>query len=95
MTDHLQYIFHEKKHPAFPMNLGSENEVNPPLDGHWIGKTIVQSIGLGDIHPASRGVAAHTAGLFRSVRGAKGGFPPWGAPQAKNFNFPPRGGSPS
>ena len=27
------------------------------------------------IHPASRGVAAHTAGLFRSVRGAKGGFP--------------------
>ena len=26
-----------------------------------------------DIHPASRGVAAHTAGLFRSVRGAKGG----------------------
>ena len=30
------------------------------------------------IHPASRGVAAHTAGLFRSVRGAKGGFPPWG-----------------
>ena len=25
------------------------------------------------IHPASRGVAAHTAGLFRSVRGAKGG----------------------
>ena len=28
------------------------------------------------IHPASRGVAAHIAGLFRSVRGAKGGFPP-------------------
>ena len=28
---------------------------------------------LGFIHPASRGVAAHTAGLFRSVRGAKGG----------------------
>ena len=25
------------------------------------------------IHPASRGVAAHTAGLFRPVRGAKGG----------------------
>ena len=47
------------------------------------------------IHPASRGVAAHTAGLFRSVRGAKGGFPPVGAPQAKNFHFPPRGGSPS
>ena len=35
------------------------------------------------IHPASRGVAAHTAGLFRSVRGAKGGW------------FFPRGGSPS
>ena len=33
-----------------------------------------------------------TAGLFRSVRGAKGGFPPWGAPQA---TFPPGGGSPS
>ena len=26
-----------------------------------------------NIHPASRGVAVHTAGLFRSVRGAKGG----------------------
>ena len=25
------------------------------------------------IYPALRGVAAHTAGLFRSVRGAKGG----------------------
>ena len=32
--------------------------------------------GLKHIHPASRGVAAHTASLFRSVRGAKGGFPP-------------------
>ena len=31
------------------------------------------------IHPASRGVAAHTAGLFRSVRGAKGGFPRGGS----------------
>ena len=28
---------------------------------------------VSNIHPASRGVAAHTAGLFRSVRGAKGG----------------------
>ena len=28
---------------------------------------------MANIHPASRGVAAHTAGLFRSVRGAKGG----------------------
>ena len=35
--------------------------------------------------PASRGVAAHTAGLFRSVRGAKGGFSPVGALQAKKF----------
>ena len=44
------------------------------------------------IHPASRGVAAHTAGLFRSVRGAKGGFPPVGAPQAREFSlFPPVG----
>ena len=68
------------------------------------------------IHPASRGVAAHTAGLFRSVRGAKGGveyeeqsstgeltYITAGfvniflseASQAKNFHFPPRGGSPS
>ena len=46
------------------------------------------------IHPASRGVAAHTAGLFRSVRGAKGGFSPVGAPQAKNFHFPPPWGLP-
>ena len=47
------------------------------------------------IHPASRGVAAHTAGLFPSVRGAKGGFPPWGLPKLRIFTFPPRGGSPS
>ena len=32
------------------------------------------------IHPASRGVAAHTAVLFRSVRGAQGGFPRGGSP---------------
>ena len=45
------------------------------------------------IHPASRGVAAHTACLFRSVRGAKGGFPPWGLPKLGNFHFltPPVG----
>ena len=61
------------------------------------------------IHPASRGVAAHTACLFRSVRGAKGGFPPrglpklgnfhfsppWGLPKLGNFHFSPRGGSSS
>ena len=40
------------------------------------------------IHPASRGVAAHTAGLFRSVRGAK--FPPPGIlPMGASFTFPP------
>ena len=43
------------------------------------------------IHPASRGVAAHTAGLFRSVRGAKGGFPPWGLPKLRILTFPPWG----
>ena len=43
------------------------------------------------IHPASRGVAAHTAGLFPSVRGAKGGFPPWGLPKLRIFTFPPVG----
>ena len=41
------------------------------------------------IHPASRGVAAHTACLFWSVRGAKGGFPPWGLPKLGNFHFSP------
>ena len=46
------------------------------------------------IHPASRGVAAHTAGLFRSVRGAKGGFPPWGLPKLRIFTFPPPWGLP-
>ena len=51
--------------------------------------------GLFVIHPASRGVAAHTAGLFRSVRGAKGGFPPWGLPKLRILTSPPRGGSPS
>ena len=44
-----------------------------------------------NIHPASRGVAAHTAGLFRSVRGAKGGFPPWGLPKLRIFTSPPVG----
>ena len=44
-----------------------------------------------NIHPASRGVAAHTAGLFRSVRGAKGSFPLWGLPKLGNFHFPPVG----
>ena len=36
-------------------------------------------------------MAAHTAGLFRSVRGAKGGFPPWGLPKLRIFTFPPVG----
>ena len=43
------------------------------------------------IHPALRGVADHTAGLFRSVRGAKGGFPPWGLPKLRIFTSPPVG----
>ena len=58
------------------------------------------------IHPASRGVAAHTAGLFRSVRGAKGGveyeeqsstgeLTYITAGFVNIFTFPPRGGSPS
>ena len=61
------------------------------------------------IHPASRGVAAHTAGLFRSVRGAKGGVEYEEQSSTGEltyitagfvnifliFTFPPRGGSPS
>ena len=57
------------------------------------------------IHPASRGVAAHTAGLFRSVRGAKGGVEYEESSTGELtyitagfvnlYNFPPRGGSPS
>ena len=55
---------------------------------------------VGDIHPTSRGVAAHTAGLFRSVRGATGGlgsfqwvllslFHAVGASQAREFSLFP------
>ena len=48
---------------------------------------ICQWTQVDSIHPASRGVAAHTAGLFRSVRGAKGGV---------EFSLSlARGGSPS
>ena len=58
------------------------------------------------IHPASHGVAAHTAGLFRSVRGAKGGveyeeqsstveLTYITAGLVNIFTFPARGGSPS
>ena len=36
-------------------------------------------------------MAARTAGLFRSVRGAKGGFPSWGLPKLRIFTFPPVG----
>ena len=39
-------------------------------------------------------MAAHTAGLFRSVRGAKGGFPPWGLPKLRIFTSPPSWGLP-
>ena len=65
---------------------------------HWswwlgtiLGSTVLyrQAVLPWGIHPASRGVAAHTAGLFRSVRGAKGGFPPWGLPKLRIFTFPP------
>ena len=48
------------------------------------------------IHPASRGVAAHTAGLFRSVRGEKTGRKhhvrqcfQLGLPKLSNFHFSP------
>ena len=59
-----------------------------PIDVNHIQKFMVQRP---FIHPASRGVAVHTAGLFRSVRGAKGGFPPWGLPKLKIFTSPPVG----
>ena len=57
--------------------------------GNWVKKQCRSRLRLGCftfIHPASRGVAAHTAGLFRSVRGAKGGFPPWGLFKLRSFN---------
>ena len=59
------------------------------------------------IHPASRGVAAHTAGLFRSVRGAAKGGVEYEEQSSTGeltyitagfvniFTFPPCGGSPS
>ena len=67
----------------FQEGLGSSfSRENMTYFGSWI---------LTHIHPASRGVAAHTAGLFRSVRGAKGGFPLWGLPKLRIFTFPPVG----
>ena len=36
--------------------------------------------------PLRVGWPPHTAGLFRSVRGAKGGFPPWGLFKLRSFN---------
>ena len=70
--------------------------VNPIISHH---KTKIGNVWFPAIHPASRGVAAHTAGLFRSVRGAKGGVefslsPPVGAPQAREFSLFPPVGSP-
>ena len=59
---------------------------------------------LRGIHPASRGVAAHTASFFLSVTEAKGAAeiqghdrPPLGSSQWVFFflSFPPRGGLPS
>ena len=50
---------------SYPMNAIILAQV-----GSWPKKAFI-------IHPASRVVAAHTAGLFRSV---KGGFPRGGSP---------------
>ena len=62
-----------------------------PIDAWWLYHAISIYLSIyicpkWIIHPASRGVAAHTAGLFRSVRGAKGGFPPWGLFKLRSFN---------
>ena len=53
------------------------------------------------IHPASRGVATHTAGLFRSVRGLRNRSKTscstmlqLGLPKLSNFHFSPRRGFP-
>ena len=85
-----------------------------PTQGILIQLAVGQSDGVHShsvqyIHPASRGVAAHTAGLFRSVRGAKGGVEYEEQSSTGEltyitagfvnifliFTSPPRGGSPS
>ena len=76
------------------------------LDRNFFVYAILLGFYCNSIHPASRGVAAHTAGLFRSVRGAKGGveyeeqsstgeLTYITAGFVNIFTFPPRGGSPS
>ena len=66
-----------------PPGVASTGQLGKLSCGHamlaWVmfwcwGACAAASGGAGTIiHPASRGVPAHTAGLFRSVRGAKGG----------------------
>ena len=61
--------------------------IDTPMRNHLLSSWHFNWKNMEDIiHPASRGVAAHTAGLFRSVRGAKGGFPPWGLFKLRSFN---------
>ena len=50
----------------------TEIQLDPSLPGYEHLKCCLFSVDT-VIHPASRGVAAHTASLFRSVKGAKGG----------------------
>ena len=75
--------------PLFPIIVQAAlDQLSQPVTTN--GVPLLSSQHIRDIHPASRGVAAHTAGLFRSVRGAKGGFPPWGLPKLRIFTFPPQ-----
>ena len=75
--------------PLFPIIVQAAlDQLSQPVTTNGVPLLLSQHIR--DIHPASRGVAAHTAGLFRSVRGAKGGFPPWGLPKLRIFTFPPQ-----
>ena len=71
---------------GWPMNQQPGESCLPLVKDTGTTSTSISQLG---IHPASRGVAAHTASLFRSVRGAKGGFPPWGLPKLRIFTFPP------
>ena len=67
------------------------------MDRSWISADVWQkwewAMYIEDIHPASRGVAAHTANLFGPWEGLRVVFPR-GAPQDKNFHFPPPWGLP-
>ena len=78
--------------PLFPIIVQAAlDQLSQPVTTNGVPLLLSQHIR--DIHPASRGVAAHTAGLFRSVRGAKGGFPPWGLPKLRIFTSPPKLGN--